>query len=397
MKLARLILFCGKGGVGKTTVAAASALAAAKAGHRTIILSLDLAHSLFDSLDLDRGLFDKNLGHPVPVTENLDAQEIDVQEEISRHWSDVYKYIALLFTSTGLSDAVAEEVAVLPGTEDVITLMYVNHYIKEGKYDTIIVDCPPTGDALRFVNMTSTIEWYMMKRFNLDRTIVRLVRPLLGKKADNMGMPEDSYFEGMKSIFQKIDGVNELLVNPQVTSVRLVTNAEKMVIRETQRAYMYFNMYGMTTDHVVINRLLPESNDAYFSRWFQTQRAYAKEIREYFDGVPVVSLPLFEDEVLGLPRLQKMADLLYSGKDPTEIFVSEPPYKFVKKENEYSLIFQLPFVEKEQVDIHRAGEDLIIRVGSFKRHVPLSRSIVNLEVTSAQFKGNELVVKFGSK
>jgi arsenite/tail-anchored protein-transporting ATPase len=392
--LARLILFCGKGGVGKTTVAAASALAAARSGHRTIILSLDLAHSLFDSLDLDRSLFDKNAGLAVSVTENLDAQEIDVQEEITRHWGDVYKYIALLFTSTGLSDAVAEEVAVMPGTEDVITLMYVNQYIKEGKYDTIIVDCPPTGESLRFVNMTSTIEWYMLKRFKVDRMIVRMARPLLGKKADNLGMPEDNYFESMKSIFQRIDGVNDLLIDPTVTTVRLVTNAEKMVIRETQRAYMYFNMYGMTTDQLVINRLLPESKDPYFTRWYKAQRAYVEEIQEYFNAVPVVPLPLFEQEVLGLPRLQKMADQLYGGKDPTDIFVSAPPYKFVKEDSQYSLIFQLPFVEKEQVDIHRAGEDLIIRVGSFKRHVPLSRSVVNRQVSGAHFNGNELIVKF---
>jgi len=375
-------------------VAAATALASAQRGHRTLVISVDLAHSLFDSFDLDRTLFDRNQGLPVPVQTNLDVQEIDVQEEISRHWGDVFRFIAVLFTSTGLSNAVAEEVAVLPGTEDVIALMYLNQYATEGKYDTIIVDCPPTGESLRFVNMTSTIEWYMMKRFNVDRALVRMARPLLGKRAKEYGMPDDNYFDSMKDIFQRIGGVDRLLLDPTVTTVRLVTNPEKMVIRETQRAYMYFNMYGMTTDQVIVNRLLPASEDAYYSHWVKTQTAYVQEIRDYFDAVSVRTVPLFPEEVLGVRGLRRMAKALYEEDDPNTFFVSEPPYRIVSEGGQYSLIFNLPFLEKGEVDIFRNREDLVIRVGTFKRHVPLSRAIINKEVVSAKLDGHELVVRF---
>lgn len=391
--MTRLILYSGKGGVGKTTVSAATAVAAARRGNRTLVLSVDLAHSLSDSFDLDRGLFEQNRGLPVPVMEGLDVQEIDVQEELDRHWTDIYRYMAMLMSTTGLKDVVAEEVAVLPGTEDVMALMYINQYISEGTYDTIVVDLPPTSDSLRFVNMTSTLEWYMLKRYGIDRMLVKVARPIANRLSE-YALPDDGYFDAMKRIFTRVEGVDKLLVDPTKTTVRLVTQPEKMVIRETQRAYMYFCLYGVTTDQIIVNRMLPESDDPYIAHWVETQQAYADEVRKYFAPVPVSMLPLFPEEVVGLERLGKVADVLFGEEDPNTFHISSPPYDFAKNGDGYQFNFDLPFVEKEKVDVHRQGEDLIIRIGSFKRHVPLPRAVTRLDVADARLVGHRLTVSF---
>jgi arsenite/tail-anchored protein-transporting ATPase len=390
--MSRIILVSGKGGVGKTTVAAATALASSRKGRRTLVFSLDLAHSLSDSFDLDRGLFDQNKGLPFGVADNLDVQEIDIQEEIERHWGEIYRYTAMLFTSAGVSDIVAEEVAIVPGMDDVISLMYINQYLKEGTYDTIVVDCPPTSESLRFVGINATLDWYIKKRFKLDRTLLKVARPIASRITD-MPIPEDSYFESLKTLFDRLDGIDRILVDPTITTVRLVTNAEKMVIRETQRAYMYFNLYGVTTDQVIVNRLMPEQK-GYFSRWAETQKGYAEEIDEFFQPVPTAKLPMFEHEIIGLDRLQKIADALYGDEDPNQFYVKSPPYEFSKNGGVYTLRLRLPFVGKGDVDVSRFGEDVIVRIGSFKRHIPLPRSVARLVTAGASLEQDQLVITF---
>lgn len=389
----RIILMSGKGGVGKTTVSAATGLAAAQKGHRTIVVSFDLAHSLFDCFDLPRGLFDHNGGDPVRAAENLDVQEIDVQVEIEKHWGDIYRYLAMLMTSSGLTDVIADEVAVIPGMEDVIALMYVNKYVSEGKYDVIVLDCPPTSESLRFVSITSTIEWYVRRRFKVDRNIVRFAGPI-AKRFTDYKLPDDRYFEAMMKLFERITGVDKLLLDVNTTSVRLVTQAEKMVIRETQRAFMYFNMYGVAIDRIIINRLLPETPDGYYSRWVKAQTAYAQDIREYFDPVPTVSLPLFDDEVIGVGKLQIVSNALFGDEDPAQFYHKGAPYSFAKENDGYLLSIKLPFVEKCELDIRKNQEDLIIRIGTFKRHVPLPRSLLGKEVTNARMNDGVLQVRF---
>jgi arsenite-transporting ATPase len=389
----RIILMSGKGGVGKTTVSAATGLAAARQGHRTIVVSFDLAHSLFDCFDLPRGLFDHNGGEPVSAAENLDVQEIDVQVEIEKHWGDIYRYLAMLMTSSGLTDVIAEEVAVIPGMEDVIALMYVNKYVSEGKYDVIVLDCPPTSESLRFVSITSTIEGYVRRRFKVDRNIVRFAGPI-AKRFTDYKLPDDRYFEAMMQLFERITGVDKLLVDAETTSVRLVTQAEKMVIRETQRAFMYFNMYGVAIDRIIINRLLPDTPDGYYARWVTAQTAYAQEIRDYFEPVPTVSLPLFDREVIGVDRLRLVSDALFGDDDPAQFYHKGAPYTFNKDGEGYLLTINLPFVDKRELDIRRNHEDMIIRIGTFKRHVPLPRAVLNKEVASARMNDGVLEVRF---
>jgi arsenite/tail-anchored protein-transporting ATPase len=359
-------------------------------------MSFDLAHSLSDSFGLDTRLFDQHQGLPFRVAENLDVQEINVPAEIDRHWGDLYQYMAMLFSSTGMSDVVAEEVAILPGMEDVISLMYINQYLREGKYDAIIVDCPPTGESLRFVNITSTLEWYMMKRYNIDRKLVKLVRPVADRFTDYQ-LPSESYFSTLATLFERIKGVEELLVNPKVVTVRFVTQPEKMVIRETHRAFMYFSLYGVTTDRIVINRVLPKSEESYYARWVRTQAAYVREIVEYFDPIPHSILPLFPDEVVGLERLAEVADKLYEGKDPLQSTIEAPPFQFRKEqEGSYRLEVKLPTVDSRDVELNRMGDDLIIQLGSFRRHVPLPQAVLRLEVQEAAVEEGKLLVHFSN-
>lgn len=393
--MTRILLFSGKGGVGKTTASAATAVAAAKRGYRTLVLSFDIAHSLSDSFDLDRKLFDFNEGLPHKVAPNLELQEIDIQHELQRQWSEVYDYMSVLLTSTGVSNMVAEEVAILPGTEDVISLMYLKQYVQQGRYDLIVVDCPPTGESLRFVNITSVLQWYIRRRFNVDRTLVKLARPLASRLTD-YDLPEDSYFSSLERLFERVKGIEELLMDGNRTTVRLVSSAEKMVIRETQRAYLYFNMYGMTVDQVVVNRLLPDTE--YFSQWHKSQSAYLEQIQEHFAPLPVARVPLLAHEVVGLERLEDLAQRLYGDSDPTERYMSEPSFQFTKtQEGRYRLQMLMPGVSRGDIVLDRQGNDLIVRVGGFRRHVMLPRSVSQLDAVDALLDKGTLKIDFARR
>jgi arsenite-transporting ATPase len=377
--------------VGKTTVAAATALAGARRGHRTLVMSLDVAHSLADAFDLGRDLFDQAGGRPTAVAPNLDAQEIDVQGEIARHWQDVYRFVAEMFTATGMDGVVAEELSIFPGTEDVIALMYLNRYVSDHAYDLIVLDAPPTGDTLRFVNIHATLQWYMRRRFRLDRGLARVAGPLLGKIAD-AAMPPEGYFAGIEEMSRRLEGVDQLLRDPDVTTVRLVTNPEKMVIRESQRAYLYFCLYGMATDQVIVNRVMPPS-DGYFAEWVRTQSGYVDEIRAFFEPVPVATLPMFPREVVGLASLEELAEKLYGDEDPARVYLHAPPYQFAKRGRRYTLGMTLPFVDATSIDITRASDSLVIRIGGFKRHIPLPRGVQRLETVGARMVGARLTVE----
>jgi arsenite-transporting ATPase len=392
----RIILISGKGGVGKTTVAAATGLASARKGHRTLVLSFDLAHSLSDSFDLQTELLSRTKGLPVCICENLDIQEIDVQEEMERHWKEIYSFSASLMVGGGLEQVMADEVAIMPGMEDIVALINLNQYAQAGEYDVIVLDCPPTSETLRFVSISTTLDWYVRKRLTTDRRMAKLVRPLLRHlgEAARLYLPEDEYFATLENIFNRLKGVEELLRDPTVTTVRLVTNAEKMVVRETQRAFMYFCMYGITIDGVVINKIMPRE-DGYFSAWAATQLEYIEAIKSYFEPVPISKLQMFPSEVCGLEALDDFSRRLYREEDASRIFVEAPSYGFKKvNDREYSLEIGVPFAPRDQIDISRKEDDLVVRIGTFKRNIPLPRSIQNLDTAGASVEEGRLTVRF---
>ena len=393
----RMIMYTGKGGVGKTSIASATGVRCAELGYRTLVMSLDPAHSLADSFDLDRRLLDNAKGKPVQVTENLNIQEVDVQEEMEENWGEVHAYISALLNVSGLEEVLAEEVAILPGMEEVTCLLHINRYAKADAFDVILLDCAPTGESLRFISMPTALEWYMKKLFKIERTMFKVMRPVM-KNITSIPLPNDDYFEAIASLYERLAGVDDLLTDPKVTSVRLVTNPEKMVIKETQRAFMYFCLYGLCIDAVIVNRLFPEGESlGYFAKWRETQQRYLTEIKEFFSPVRIWQLRMSSDEIVGIDDLRSLADELYGDENPTKCFRTESPHKFSKKDGKYQVRVKLPFLSKEDVDLSKSGDELIIRIGGFKKHVVLPRSMAARDPTGAKLEGDTLVITFGGE
>lgn len=390
----RIIFFAGKGGVGKTSVSAATGVKSAELGYKTLIMSLDVAHSLSDIFDLETDLIDHNKGRPVKVRENLWIQEIDVAEEIEKNWGDVYKYLALLLNTTGLDTILAEELAILPGMEEVSLLLHINLYARENAYDVIILDCAPTGESLRFISIPTTLEWYIKKIFKMERTIARYARPL-AKKIYNVPLPGEDYFDAIEHLFKRLRGVDQLLVDPEITTVRLVTNPEHVVIKETQRAFMYFCLYKMTIDGIIINRILPHNiKDKYFQDWIESQKKYIKKAEEYFSPVPTFNAHLFKNEILGYSRLKTFAEQIYGEKNPLDRFFEGEPYSLIKEDGQYRLMIKLPFLAKKDVDLHKRYDELIVRIGSFRRHLLLPRQVAASKSVRASLEGEYLLIYF---
>jgi arsenite-transporting ATPase len=390
----RIIFFAGKGGVGKTSVAAATGIRAAQMGFKTVVMSLDVAHSLADIFDLDRGLLDQNKGQPIGVADNLWIQELDIQEEIQRYWGDIHMYISGLLNRTGLDEVLAEELAVFPGMEEVSLLLYINKYIHEKEYDVILLDCAPTGESLRFISIPTTLDWYMKKIFKWERTIAKYVRPV-AKRVTDIPLPEDNYFQAIADLFEKLQGVDQVLVDPEITTVRLVTNPEKVVLKETQRAFMYFCLYKMHIDAIIMNRILPETvTDAYFSSWLEGQQRNFEQAAEFFNPVPIFPVNLFSGEIIGYDHLRHLADQIYADRNPLERFYKEEPYRLLKENGNYRLRLKLPFISKEDVELNKLYDELVIRIGGFKRHILLPRQVASLNSVSAKMEGEHLNIVF---
>ena len=390
----RIIFFAGKGGVGKTSVAAATGIQAAEMGKKTLIMSLDAAHSLIDIFDLGRNLLDQNRGKPVKVRENLWLQELDIQEEIQKNWGSIHQYLSLLLNTTGLNEILAEELAILPGMEEVSLLLYINQYVQRKKFEVIILDCAPTGESLRFISIPTTLEWYMSKVFKMERTLVKVARPI-AKRIYNVPLPGDDYFETLEKLFERLKGVDQILTDPQCTTVRLVANPEKIVLKETQRAYMYFCLYRMHIDAIVLNRIFPERvQDAYFSEWKKNQETYRKKAEEYFSPLPILSVPLFREEVLGYEPLKRLAEEVYAGKNPLDHFYSGELYRLEKKDGAYRLLLKLPFASKEDIVLNTFAGELSIRLGGYKRLIPLPRPVAGARSIRAKMDGDILQITF---
>ncbi|MGE5838974.1 MAG: ArsA family ATPase [Deltaproteobacteria bacterium] len=390
----RIIFFAGKGGVGKTSVAAATGIRVAEMGQRTIIMSLDVAHSLADIFDLKRELLDQNKGRPVKVRDNLWIQELDIQQEIERNWGEIHKYISALFKTTGLDEILAEELAILPGMEEVSLLLYINQYVREKEFDVILLDCAPTGESIRFISVPTTLDWYIKKIFKMEKTLAKVVGPV-AKRIYNVPIPGDEYFNAIEYLFERLSGVDQIMTDPEVTSVRLVANPEKIVIKETQRAFMYFSLYRMNIDAIVMNRVLPPKiKDSYFQAWRESQKQYLEIAKDYFNPIPIFPVNLFRNEVLGHDRLKTLADQIYGQRNPLEIFFIGQPYDLSKKEGVYCLKLKLPFAGKDAVELNKVSDELIVRVGSFKKHILLPRHVAASKSVKARMEDEVLNICF---
>jgi arsenite-transporting ATPase len=390
----RILLFSGKGGVGKTSLAAATGLHLSRIGYRTLVMSVDPAHSLADSFDLDSGLFHGSTGDALEVAPRLSIHEVNIQREIKRHWKEISAYVISVLRTTGISGVEAEELAILPGMEELSAMMYVNQFQREERYDAIVLDCAPTAESMRFVSMPTTLEWYMKHIFPFQRTVLKAVRPL-ANRVSPVELPPDTYFGNIQELFGKLEGIGELLENPRVTSVRLVTNPEKMVLRETQRAFVYFSLHGLTVDGIIVNRVLPPGvTDAFFDEWRASQTRIMGEIETYFAPVPVKRVPLFTREVLGAARLEELARVMYAdGEDPAAVTRTEAPYTFEKSDGRHEVRLRLPFAAKGEIGLFKKADELVVEIGTLRRHIGLPTSMSALSPAKARLENGVLTVE----
>jgi len=391
----RIILYAGKGGVGKTTMSAVTGVACARRGKKTLVMSLDPAHSLSDAFDLPGSLMDTGGGQPVEVEEKLWIQELDLQRELDDNWGEIFRYIASLIQTTGIRDVLADELAILPGMEEVACLLHINRYAREKAYDVVILDCAPTGESMRFISLPTSLEWYMQKIFNLERNVLRAVRPI-AKHLTSVPLPSDDYFKALQGLFVRLEGVEKLLQDPKVTTVRLVTNPEKMVLKETQRAFTYFHLFDMTIDAVVVNRILPRAvRDGFFKAWRESQEGYLADAESYFAPVPIWHVELARREMVGRRDLARLARKVFKDRDPAAVFFAERAFEFAKRDGRYVLSIRVPFIRSGEIDLLKNDDELILRIGSWRRFVTLPRRVAPLEPSEATLEDGYLRVVFG--
>jgi len=387
----RVILFTGKGGVGKTSVAAASAHRCARSGLKTVIMSTDPAHSLGDSLDVELG---PNL---TQVATNLWAHEVSALHEMERHWKRLHDYAATVFATQGLDGVVAEELANPPGMDEVASLMWIKHYAERGEHDVIVVDCAPTGETLQLLSFPDAAKWWLDKIYPWERKAMKMARPLLQPLMD-VPLPTDEVYASLKDLLIDLEGMKKVLTDSSMTSIRIVLNLEKMVIKEAKRAFTYLSLFGYVTDAVIVNRLLPEGlQDELFRNWQAIHRKYAVEVEKSFAPLPIFNVPLFDQEVIGERMLLRMADAIYGDRDPSDRFYQGTTQRVEKAGQEYVLSLRLPFAERGDVDLARHDGELFVTVGNYRREIALPRVLASRATLGAVIEEGELKVRFGKE
>ena len=387
----RILLFTGKGGVGKTTIAAATAVRAAKAGYRTLVTSTDPAHSLADSFGVPLG------DETTEVAQNLSAEQIDAQARLESNWRDIQEHVISLLNWMGVDAVEAEELSVIPGLDEIFSLTDVKRHVDGGRYDLIVIDCAPTAETLRLLSLPEVMNWYIERIFPIQRGVVRTIRPVL-TRVTTMPIPDERIFRAVERLHRNLDGVRKVLTDERTSSVRLVVNPEKMVIAEARRTYTYLSLFGYRVDAVIANRIMPdEVSDPYFGKWKDIQAEHLDTIHQSVQPVPILTARLFDQELVGLDLLESMAEEVYEGDDATAVLHRDQPIRVRKRGPWYVLSMRLPFVERGEFDVHRKADELYVRVGSYKRNLVLPHALQRLDVKQARFVDEGLEVRFAER
>jgi arsenite-transporting ATPase len=386
--LTQILLYTGKGGVGKTSIAAATAVLCAARGQRTLIVSTDIAHSLGDALDFAVG--------PVPtlVAPNLYAQEPDVFFNISRYWRTIQAYFASLFSWGGLDEVMAEEMTVLPGMDELGDLLWIGEHVDGGEYDTIVVDAAPTGETVRLLSLPDASRWWIEKIAPIGRRVQRIGGPLL-RRIIGVPMPSEEVYDSAEHLLGRLRYVHALLSDPDRSSVRLVLNLERVSIQEAQRSFTYFHLYGFPTDLIVANRVLPAAAGAYFDAWRAAQARYLPEVEQQFAPVPVRTVPFFEHEMVGLARLEELGRALFGDTDPVQFLYRGRPYMVERQaDGGFTLTVELPFTERAEISLSRNADELLLQVGAWRRNLVLPRLLLDAPTRGARMEGRQLMITF---
>ena len=387
----RILLFTGKGGVGKTTVAAATALTTAQRGLRTIVLSTDPAHSLADAFALPLG------SDPTPVTNSLWGQQLDAQRRLEEAWSELQAYVTDVLGWVGLDEVTAEELSVVPGLDEVFALSDIKDHATNGEWDVIVVDCAPTAETIRLLSLPDVLSWYLARIFPVSRAVAGAIRPVVSR-ISTLPIPSEEVFEASRRFALRLDGVRDVLADGSRTTARLVVNPERMVVAEARRTYTYLSLFGYRTDAVVVNRLLPhEVSDPWFEQWRAAQAEHLETIGAAFAPLPVLRAELAADEVVGLERLRRFAETLYADVDPVAVLHEGEPMRVVAGAGgERVLSLQLPLAEPGDLDVGRRDGELLVRVGSWRRAVMLPDSLTRRPTAGARLVGDRLEITFGA-
>jgi len=385
----RTILYTGKGGVGKTTVAAAAARRSAAAGLRTVVLSTDPAHSLSDALDTQL------TSQPTRVAENLDGQEVQAQDEIEHHWEAVSGWLSELLADRGVDTISAEELTVPPGMDELFSLLQIKAHHESGSYDVVVVDCAPTGETLRLLSFPDVCTWWLEKVFPMQGRMLAAARPLARSLMPDLALPGDDVFEDVERLARNLVAMNGILRDRKRTTVRLVMNPDRMVVKEAMRTFTYLNLYGYLTDAVVVNRIFgEEAGRGYFAAWREAQQEHMELVRSAFAPVPILTAPFFDREVCGPDMLDRLGDEVFGDERAEAMLYHDLVQELSSHNGSATLRLPIPFVEKADIGLKKIGAEVVVRVGAQKRTIILPSALVSYRPRGATFEDGALEVVF---
>ena len=382
----RIYIFTGKGGVGKSSVAAAHAIKSAEEGKKTLLVSTDMAHNLGD-------IFERKLGKEAEnVLPNLDIYEIDPEYVMENDFSSIVSYLGNLLSD--VDDYSLQDMGMMPGMEELFSLLKIADIYNSERYERIIVDCAPTGETLALLKFPELLSWYMEKLFPIGKVAMRMLSPI-SKSVFKVEMPNKSAMTDMEKMYLKLVELQELLKNRDVTSIRIVTTPEKMVVEETKRNYMYMNLYNFNVDGLYINRILPQDiNNDFFNQWIVIQREYITYLKESFSALSIYEIPWYEEELRGVSNIRRIVEDVLLGKEVFEEKIITERESFKQIEKGYQLEVFLPCVDKSSIDLYQGTTDIVIKIGNFKRNIPLPNILRNYMVTGAKFEEEKLCIIF---